>query len=48
MSRYTDYQKRKKDAIEDRIKKHVEIIEELYAEVEKLNKEIRLLRSLLK
>jgi len=47
MSKYTDYQKRKKDAIEERIKQYMEIIEKQDAEILKLKAENQLLRKLL-
>jgi hypothetical protein len=46
MSKYTAYQKRKKDVIEDRIKRYEEIITKLEEENKKLRAENKLLQEL--
>jgi hypothetical protein len=47
MSKYAAYQKRKKDAIEDRFKRYEEIITKQDEELIKLRQEVQLLRKLL-
>jgi hypothetical protein len=47
MSKYTDYQRRKKIAIEDRFKRYEEIIAKQDAELIKLRAEVLLLRKML-